>query len=75
MTCCRVAWLAQGREAPEIHVAGSHSARPLATLAGINPIILLFAAAMGAQRQRMRHLYLGRVGQRIIIDPAREADS
>src|ERR1017187_6848114 len=48
------------------------TAQAVSNLAGINPIILLFRCGDGAQHQRMRHLYLGRVGQQMIIDPARE---
>src|SRR5271157_2075103 len=48
------------------------TAQPVGNLAGINPIILLFRRGDGAQHQRMRHLYLGRVWQQMIIDPARE---
>src|SRR5271165_902411 len=48
------------------------TAQAVGNLAGINPIILLFRRGDGAQHQRMRHLYLGRVGQQMIIDPARE---
>src|SRR5271165_3346556 len=48
------------------------AAQAVSNLAGINPIILLFRRGDGAQHQRMRHLYLGRVWQQMIIDPARE---
>src|SRR5450755_3256084 len=48
------------------------TAQAVGNLAGINPIILLFRCGDGAQHQRMRHLYLGCVGQQMIIDPARE---
>src|ERR1017187_5807440 len=48
------------------------TAQAVGNLAGINPIILLFRRRDGAQHQRMRHLYLGRVRQQMIIDPARE---
>src|SRR5271165_1873680 len=48
------------------------AAQAVGNLAGINPIILLFRRSDGAQHQRMSHLYLGRVWQQMIIDPARE---
>src|SRR5580700_5410380 len=48
------------------------TAQAVGNLAGINPIILLFRRRDGTQHQRMRHFYLGRVWQQMIIDPARE---